>query len=302
MPAIRIIPSNHIEPTAWDACVAQADNGLVYSRYEYLQYMCDEWFGLVVNDYDTVMALPLRSKWGWRYTYMPAFTQQLGLIGNTHHTSDSIAQLQAFIRYGSPYLNFGNAALAHQLQAKPLSNYIIPLQQPYSTIRNSYKKGVEYSITKAAKAHACYTTDNDVEAAIELYQQSHSHKMQHVQPQDYLRFTQLCQQWQTQGNVLIRKVVNEEQELLSLALLLKDNKRYYNIINYTTEQGRKLEANYLLYDNLLQEFAGQNMLFDFEGSDLPGVKSFYEKFGAINQPYYHWHFNNLPFWLRWFKK
>jgi hypothetical protein len=303
MQAIRIIPSAHIEPDAWDACINRSANGLIYSRYHYLQHLCHEWYGLVVDDYDMVMALPLRNKWGWRYTYMPAFTQQLGLVGPANANTDLIAaNIEAFIRYGSPYLNFGNANIARQVQAKAMSNYIIALQQPYTAIRAAYKKGVDYSIGKSVKAGATYVPSHNVGEAIQLYRQSHSHKMLHVQAEDYARFEKLCRLLKEQNNVLVRKVEHPQLGLLSLVLLLKDNKRYYNIINYTTHEGRRLEANYLLYDNLLQELAQQDMLFDFEGSDLPGVKSFYEKFGAINQPYYHWHFNNLPFWLRWLKK
>jgi hypothetical protein len=82
---------------------------------------------------------------------------------------------------------------------------------------------------------------------------------------------------------------------MSIVLLLKDNKRYYNLINYTSAFGRQTEANYFLYDSLFKELAHQNMIFDFEGSNREGVKKFYEKLGVINQPYFHWHFNNLPF-------
>ena len=90
--------------------------------------------------------------------------------------------------------------------------------------------------------------------------------------------------------------------IVAAALLLKDNKRIYNIMNVVTEEGRKKEANYFLMNNIIQEFAGTELIFDLEGSDLPGVKSFYQKFGAINQPYFHWHFNDLPWYIKLVKK
>ena len=70
----------------------------------------------------------------------------------------------------------------------------------------------------------------------------------------------------------------------------------------TTPLGRKQYAMHFLLDNLFKEYAGTTRLFDFEGSDLAGVKKFYEQFGSINQPYLHWHFNHLPWWLRLIKK
>jgi hypothetical protein len=100
--------------------------------------------------------------------------------------------------------------------------------------------------------------------------------------------------------VLIRKVTDRENTLLALVLMLKDDKRLYNIINVITEEGRKIESNHFLYDQVLSEFAGSGLTFDFEGSDLPGVKFFYEKFGATNQPYSKIRFNHLPFPFRFF--
>lgn len=126
--------------------------------------------------------------------------------------------------------------------------------------------------------------------------------MQHVTAKDYQQLNLLMQYLHTQKKVLVRTIVNEKNEILSSVVLLKDNKRYYNIINVTNEEGRKKEANYLLYDSLFKELANQEMLFDFEGSDLVGVQKFYQKFGATNQPYFHWHYNLLPMPIKWLKK
>jgi hypothetical protein len=76
----------------------------------------------------------------------------------------------------------------------------------------------------------------------------------------------------------------------------------YNLMNSTTNAGRKTGANHFLFDEIFKEFAASNLVFDFEGSDIPGVKIFYEKFGAANQPYYRLHFNKLPPLIKWIKQ
>jgi hypothetical protein len=73
-------------------------------------------------------------------------------------------------------------------------------------------------------------------------------------------------------------------------------------MNTTTTPGRKLKANHFLINNIIKEFSQTNLLFDFEGSDLAGVKEFYQNFGPVNQPYFHYHFNFLPFPLNLAKK
>ena len=70
----------------------------------------------------------------------------------------------------------------------------------------------------------------------------------------------------------------------------------------TTDMGRKLSAMHMLLDNVFKEFAGTPLIFDFEGSDVLGIKAFYQSFDAVNEPYYHVHYNHLPIPFRWLKR
>ena len=85
-------------------------------------------------------------------------------------------------------------------------------------------------------------------------------------------------------------------------LFLKDNNRLYNIIPCITEKGKELLANYFLYNELIKEYAADNIIIDFEGSDIPGVAYFYEKFASKNQQYPAIKFNTLPAIIKLFKK
>ena len=303
MPTIDIIPSHQINKTKWDNCVANSSNGLIYAYSYYLDAMANEWYGLVIDDYETILPIAVKKKFGFTYSYMPAFVQQLGFIGNGLFNDDEIAKaIMSFVKYGSPYLNFSNIEFATKHNCPQLNNYIINLNNSYETIKGNYKKTIDYSLAKAAKAQLQYVKDADIINAVTLYKSYNQQNMQHTNDADYANMQQLLLQLNQNNQVTIRKAVNSNNDLLSIVLLLKDNKRYYNLINYTTQEGRKTEANYFLYDSILKELSSQPMLFDFEGSDLPGVKAFYEKFGAVNQPYFHWHFNHLPFPLKLFKQ
>jgi hypothetical protein len=57
-----------------------------------------------------------------------------------------------------------------------------------------------------------------------------------------------------------------------------------------------------LFHQIISEFAGTPLILDFEGSDLPGVARFYQKFGAQNQPYFFFKSNRLPTGIKWLKK
>ena len=294
---IAIVPSHSIDVAKLNACVANNENGLIYASTLYFNTITDNWHAIIINDYTAVMPLPWRKKWGIKYLYTPPFIQQLGLIGNVDEaTAQAIILLitQQF-QYGNVLMNFNNSFIATQKSVLEKSNFIIDLNNSYEAIKNNYHTSVNYSISKAEKAGCTYVSADTVDEAIMPYKEFNSNNLLHVNETVYQKLTIIFEKFQQQNKVLIRKVTNNKNELLSIVLLLKDDKRYYNIINYTSPKGRITDANYFLYNNVLKELANQQMLFDFEGSDLPGVKKFYEKFGAVNQPYFHWHFNQLPF-------
>jgi hypothetical protein len=300
---VQIIPFNQIDKAKWDACITNNSNGLIYATTAFLNAMVKNWKGIVINDYETIFPLCIKQKFGIQYLYTPPFIQQLGFIGNNELvTKNIIAAIFETVKYGSVNLNFGNTNFNTIQQCKVHNNFVIDLNQKYHYIKANYKKSIDYSLSKASKQNLKYTTDISFENAVENYQKHNQQALQHVNLDDYKNLRKVLAILQKEEKVIVRKVVNSANETLSIAVLLKDNKRIYNLINYTNNEGRQAEANYFLYDKILEEFTETPLLFDFEGSDLPGIKSFYEKFGATNQPYFHWHFNQLPFFLKRIKK
>src|SRR6266540_2812535 len=222
--SVEIILSHKINKSKWDACIHNSSNGLIYATSVYLNHMTDDWRGIIVNDYDCVMPLPWRRKFGIKYCYHVPFIQQLGWFKQLQINDELLLfeKMFHFLKYGDYYFNFQNTDVANTLLC---SNYVLDLSQQYNIISQGYN------------------TD-----------------------------------------------------------LINNLKKAYNMMNSITPEGRKKEANHFLFDSIFKEFAGSNLLFDFEGSDIPGIKSFYEKFGSVNQAYYKLHFNHLPFPLNILKR
>jgi hypothetical protein len=303
MPAdLKILPAAQIDRVKWDECIANAGNGLIYSRFDYLAAICDNWHGLVVNGYDVVMALPWRKKFGIRYFYEPAFTQQLGLVGNLSTPTDKIFEACfSLAGYGDLLFNFDNSSIITGGGTKKRTNLVIDLSSGYEKIYAGYKKDLQQNLKKSERLNLCILS-GEYKTANSFYRSAYKNRFEHVRETDYLHFENLCDILSKKEMCFTRKVVNAKSELLSIGIFFRDNKRLYNIMNTTTGIGRDAEANHYLLDSVIKEFAGQELLFDFEGSDIPGIKAFYEKFGATEQAYYHYHFNRLPFPLRLLKK
>lgn len=294
---INIISSNAIDAEKWNACIEQSKSPLIYGYTWYLDHMTDNWSGIIINDYEAVMPVPWRKKYGIAYTYDVPFVQQLGGFTNTVFEDDFFVKtLVDNFKYGDYNFNYNN----NYKVLKSRTNYVIDLSFDYDKLKQAYKNDLLNNLAKASAENLTYK-NADFAEAITIYQQLYGRRLINVKPGNYKKLEQLCALLIKDNKVIVRKVTDKNEDTLAIALLLTDGRRLYNLANSITVAGRKKAANHFLFDELIKEFAGSGMILDFEGSDIPGVKHFYSNFGGIDQHYYTLHFNRLPAPLRWLK-
>jgi len=299
-----IIPSQEIDAEKWDYCIKSSEANKIYAKHIYLQHMADNWNGLVINDYAVVMPIVWRKKWGIRYAYHAPFIQQLGVFGkyNPDDLQQAVKTMLQYIKYGDFYFNHTNAIQPFLPKASAATNLIVPLHPGYERIRLDYHKHLQVKLRKAAMQLFQYVNSDDVELAIQTYQQLYAQRFPFVKAESYQRLLTVAKQLLNGQQCFVRQVTDNKDNLLAIALFFKDESRIYNILPSTTAAGRKTSAMHFLIDHVIQEFAGMPLIFDFEGSDVPGIKAFYQSFGAINEPYYYLHYNRLPIPFRWLKR
>lgn len=307
MHTIRLIPAKEINAVQWNGRVASAKNGLIYSCTDYLNAVCANWTGLVVNNYEAVMPLPFKSKLGFTYWYTPPFVQQLGLTGDSERCQepelwqcimDRIRQERC---YGSVLLNHSNTLATALKGITPKPNYVLNLNRPYPEISSAYAQDLKQNIKKAERSGVEYSDQVSIQSAIDLFVQHHAHKSKHIHAGAYEAFSRLCTQILAAREQCFTRAALHHGAVAAVALLLKDGKRIYNLMNTTTATGRRQEANHYLLDQLIQEFSEEALLLDFEGSSLPGVQQFYQHFGAVEENYYLYRYNRLSFSFSWLK-
>lgn len=306
-PIIQYLKNKEINKHLWDDCIAKSSNSLIYAKSEYLDNMCEGWSAIIEKNYDWVLPVTQRTKWGITYLYQPSLTQQLGIFAKPNIAvpiKSIITFLQKKVLFWEISWNYATATehLNSSIETAEATNFILSLHNTYETIAAGYHTDLNRNLKLSKRFCHTYRETKDFKKCIKLYKEHYAQRLPMIKKADYEKFELLCSQLQKQNEVYCREAINIKQEVLATALLLFDGKRLYNIINTTTEAGRKTKANHFLLDQIIQEFSAQELLFDFEGSDVPGVKSFYENFGAINQPFYRIKYNNLPWPLSKIKK
>ena len=292
----------------WDECLDRHFPDLLYMRSWYLDCMAPGWEALVApgeSEYRSVMALPLRSKWGIRYLYQPFLVAQTGIVGynnSMENISGFLKAIPSIIRYGHYDLNEQNKAIPEGWPMQLRRNRVLSLSATYADIRNAYHENTERNIRKAEKQGIRVLATTEAEAtqkAIEFFLQQQRNKPDRA---DRYRLQQLIDLVVYRKQFSLHVSVDAQDNWLSSCLFIWQNRRAYYLLPANDPASRGKGASHALVNAFIQEYAGSDCLLDFEGSDIESVDRFYAGFGAEIRPYPSLHINRLPFYLRWIKR
>jgi hypothetical protein len=113
MTDIRHLTRREIDADRWDACVEGSGLGIAFGYSHYLDIMADDWDGLVVGDYEAVLPVPTRTKWGIRYAYPPRFMGPHPVYSDTGH-KPPIAEFIRTVGGRFPFSDIQIAASSHE--------------------------------------------------------------------------------------------------------------------------------------------------------------------------------------------
>lgn len=306
---IIYLPYEKIDKSKWDHCLQQSINKLIYAESVYLDTMCAQWDAIVLDNYDAIMPLPWRKKMGIKYLYQPAFLQQGGIFSNKELPNEII---EAFIDKASQHFKFAELSLnfLNTIEYKsnsPFSinlrnNFILSLENKFEINIQNYSNDFKRKLKKTDSSNLSYFKSTDFKEAIQFYKKTYKDRKLNVTTKDYANFEELCKFYQNKKRVIIRKVVNNQNKIMSIVLMLKDQNRLYNLLPCVTEEGKNISSNYFLYHSIIEEFSGKIQTMDLEGSDIKGIAEFYQKMTKTNQPYPFIKINNLPRVVKLLKK
>ena len=304
-PHIHYLRRQDIDDMKWDECIQNSPNGLIYGRTFFLDTMTrGQWDALVWGDYQAVMPLTWRKRFGFFYLYQPFFTAVLGVMGKdtTHQPVDSfLAAIPSKFRLWDFHLNESNH-ISNHLPVKNTKriNYLLPLHQPYDAIRENYSRLARRMLKKTTGLSVDRTSQPS--AIIDLYRDMYSAAHPDITGEDYQRLKNCADQASKNGYVSTWLARSTDGSIQAFYLAFADRRFVYSVMGGSTAEGKVSGAFYLLTDALIRAYAGQDKTFRFEGSDIPGIAFFNSQFGPAQVHYPHITLNRLPFPVNLFKR
>ncbi len=303
---IQHLLHEQINKKKWDEAIARSFNGMVYAYSWYLDVVAPEWEALVADNYQTVMPLTCRNKFGINYLFPPFFVQQLGVFSSQKldggKVKDFISAIPAKYKLVEITLNAFNKLEQGDYTIKENANYELDLIQPYEQLYAGYSDNLKRNLKKAKKNGLSISRKVAPEEIIKLFRENKGKEVGNFKSIDYKRLKDLMEVAVKNGKGQLWGVSTSDKQLCAGAFFVESNDRAIFLFSGLNEAGKQKGAMPYLIDQFVNSNSEKKLTLDFEGSNIPGLAKFYKSFGSRECTYLFVGINRLPFYLRWLKK
>ena len=280
-----------IDKKRWDAFLENSPQRLAYGFSAYLDYISPNWEALIFEEdgiWRSIVPIPVRKRFGIRFISQPYFCQQLGFFTDVEiidagFVSEAITYLKKQFDY-CPRL-FWN--LPNLPESQAAFTHLLDLSQEYLTIYEGYSAYIKRNLRKAQQAGWTLEVCEDIEALIYLHQAHNEEKaagkkLDFEVYQPYIEGVKVL--FQLKKAIII--FAKKEGKIEAGGLFVIDGGRIIYLFNGASPSGRQDHGRLLIIDSLIQKYAGQPFIFDFEDPlDAPSVSAYYASFGAKKSYY-----------------
>ncbi len=301
---ISYLPQANIDKSKWDRCIDTAENGLIYGYSFYLDALSENWDALIVNDYETVMPLTWKKKYTIYYLYQPFFTASLGIFGNditAEIVKSFLENIPAKFKYWDFYLNRNNWFSIPGFPMYERSNYILPLSENYEILRSKYATSHIRNIKRSIQYGNVVKKNIPVRDVIQLSKEQ-SKNFSTIEERNYSDFTNLFEFLKEKNQASTYGVYSPQNKLVASCVYFFSHNRAYYILVGNHPDGKTSGASHLMIHEFIKEHAGENLVLDFEGSNIPSLAFFYKSFGSVLEKYPGIKMNKLSAITKLFKQ
>lgn len=299
---IRFLTHSKIDKRRWDECIEKSFNGNCYAWSWYLDIIHPQWDALVENDYERVMPLTGKNKFGISYLFQPFFAQQLGIYSKSALSQDNvdnfikaIPQKYRLIKYR---LNSFNKVDFNSENIAKHRNIELDLIYDYQHLYNNYNNNTKRNLAKAESAGLYINKDIYPEDVIKLFRENKGKDVKHWKDDEYNRLLELINTAISYECCFLCGVNNIDNQLVAGGMFLCSHDRIIFIFSGSSAENKSQHGLSMIIDNVIKEFSETQYIFDFEGSDNDGLARFYKGFGGKEIFYPEIEYNNLNIFLK----
>lgn len=299
-----------IDDQRWDLLISTSEQQIVYAQSWYLDIICEHWEALVwpsADDYQVVMPIPTRYKWGLKVVEQPLFCQFLGFFSITTLKPALFGKFLSVFSNRFSYISSYNFHPVHfdmlksvkgdfsMLRYEHRQTVLLSLDQPYVQIKTTYTADRLRNLRRGEEFAWQIKGSLDIEMLGNLFRDNHAGRIEGgVSRKAYEMLVRLFEALHARNQVTLMYALKNGQ-IHAGAMFVHGGKSIIYLFNAADETGRQANARTVLIDNYLKDQAEKTLEFDFESPEVKSIFDFYKSFGAVETPYIAIWKNELPF-------
>lgn len=280
---ITHLKHHQIDKEKWDKCILSDSHSFVYAFSWYLDAVSPEWEALVMNEYEAVMPLTIKKKFGCKYLVQPSFCQRLGIFSAISISEDIESEFLSFLNFKHIFISTktGIKKSNSGFLVTENPNYILNLNETQVNLQQHYSENTKRNIKKATRNNLIIREIESKEYV--RFMLKNTPKKLEKTYQQLPGIINSCEQ----HNSCCFFGAYSEQKLIAAACFLISPNRLINIAPTSSAEGMEKSAMFLLIDFVIKKYAQSNIILDFEGSKIDGIARFFKGFGAKTENYYY---------------
>ncbi len=292
--SVNYVSHKDIDQNRWDMAISKSANPKIYAESWYLNITTNrQWDALISDDYTAVMPLPFNKKiFGIPQVYRPLFSQQLGVFHQTRqiNVDEFVNCIPSKFKRLHYAFNNNNTVIGGEWK----TNLILPLSATFDTIMSNFSSSLRKRLKRSSGLQL--TETSNVEDIISLYKDQLESKVK-LGDAGYAVATKLFAEAAQRNNADLYHLTDGD-DIVAAGVFLKKYNRIINVFATSINTKKHPNAMSVLLAKIMDKHSESDYVFDFEGSDLPGVKKYFASFGSIEENYPVLQYNKLPYLLK----
>ena len=298
---LNYLGSKEIDRIKWDKCIESSVANQLYGYSWYLDLVSPGWCAIVEDDYNSVMPLPVKKKYGIKYIIQPPYTQQLGVFTKekcgSRKLKSFIEAIPSFYKLIDINLNHSNDSTGLSFKHGNKTNYELEIPGSKDGLKKKYSENTGRNVQKALNEVEIMENIpiNEIAGLIK------ENPIQEMSSGQFNWINNFMEKIEERGNKLIVGAYHNGI-LCAAVFLINFKERIYYMIPVSSSTGKEKRAMFAILDYIIGKYAGSKMTLDFEGSNIEGIARFYKGFGASPISYSRIRIVHLPLIFKFFMK
>lgn len=279
-----------IDPKQWDKLVESTTGSSPYAYFFYLDATAIEWEAYIAEDYSFAIPVGVVKKGGLARVYPPLFQ---GFI-------EPIGKMSAF-----DFKEFENSLLKRYkkgdlLSKAPVLHTVARTTYSYQELDSSVfklKSLAKRMINRFVKEDYTVKTGVDSRELTDFIVEQLAKKLKIYTSKDVNHFYNLVDAAQKEGKLYTLAAFQGTKLKAGLIGIYSKNELLY-LKGAADKEAMKSGAMYALMNELIAEGHSKSLRINFGGSKVESIRFFYQRFNGQDVSYYHYSWDNSPFWFK----